>query len=295
MGNGAGRHAELAGKPIKSWEDLCQQGTGSKLVLVAVRRAGARTTILNQLALAVGADDAPDTLLARIGGREPQDESGLQAAALQDHLAGAVTRHPAAEKTGLDRAAGITRVGLGLVAPFVPGLAAAYGFLLVGLAVGTAGKVWDDSPAEQNGALARTARAVAATSARVPVVVIIDDADRINEDLALTLIENLAARHDGRVLVVAAVNPGGRLKRALTDRAWRGRIEGRIRVAEASPDMSYQARTALVREVCPQLPDAAVRRMARSTATFVDVFAVTAASSGVSPAGPERSWLDDCP
>jgi hypothetical protein len=54
-----------------------------------------------------------------------------------------------------------------------------------------------------------TACSVAATSMQVPTVVIVDDADWLDEGLAVTLIENLAARHDGHVLVVAAVDPGG--------------------------------------------------------------------------------------
>ena len=42
---------------------------------------------------------------------------------------------------------------------------------------------------DRYGALARTVRAVAATSAQVPVVVIIDDADCLDEGLAFTLID----------------------------------------------------------------------------------------------------------
>jgi len=329
MGNGAGRHAELAGQLIKSWEELYQQGIGSRVVLVAVPPGWGRTTVLNRLADAVGAEGAPVTLLARIGGRELPDDHGLHAAALQACLAGAVTRllpedskldraaaiaqiglgvgalfvpgmapgvgfvlaglavSAAADETVLERPAGITQLGLGVTGLFVPGMAAGVGFLLSGLAVGKAGTAWDATPAGQDGALARTARAVAATSVRVPVVVIIDDADKLDEGLALTLIENMAARHNGNVLTVAAVDPDSGLKKTLTDRAWQGRIEGRVRVAAASPDMSYQARTGLVREACPQLPDAAVRRIARATATFADVFAVTAAPGLADIAGGE--------
>ena len=157
------------------------------------------------------------------------------------------------------------------------GLAAAVGFLVAGVAVAAVGKAWDDSPAGQDGALARAARAVAETSVQVPAVVIIDDADWVDEGLAVTLIENLAARHDGHVLVVAAVGPGGSLQQALVSRARQGITEGLVHVADADPDMGYESRTDLVRELCPHLPDAAVRRIGRSTATFADVFAVASA------------------
>ena len=133
------------------------------------------------------------------------------------------------------------------------------------------------APAGQDGALARTARAVAETSVQVPAVVIIDDADWLDEGLAVTLIENLAARHDGHVLVVAAVDPGGSLQKALVSRARQGITEGLVHVADADPDMGYEPRADLVRELCPHLPDAAVRRIGRATATFADVFAVASA------------------
>ena len=168
-------------------------------------------------------------------------------------------------------------MGIGVGGLFVSGLAAAVGFLVAGVAVGAVGKAWDDSPAGQDGALARTARAVAETSVQVPAVVIVDDADCVDENLAVTLIENLAARHDGHVLVVAAVDPGSSLQRALVSRARQGITEGLVHVADADPDMGYESRTDLVRELCPQLPDAAVRRIGRATATFAEVFAVASA------------------
>jgi hypothetical protein len=217
------------------------------------------------------------TLIARISGQELPAGPGAQAAVLRDRLAEAGTRHRVAELLGLDRLGGITQIGLGVGALFVSGLAAAIGFLVVGVAVATAGKARDDSPAGQDGALARAARAVAETSVRVPAVVIVDDADWVDESLAVTLIENLAARHDGHVLVVTAVDPGGTLQQALVSRARQGITEGLVHVADADPDMGHKSRTGLVRELCPHLPGAAVRRIGRSTTTFAEVFAVASA------------------
>ena len=263
MGGGSGRHAELAGELVEWWEDLWQRGMTSRVVLVAVPPGWGRTTVLDRLAEAAGADDAPVTLIARINGRELPEQAGAQAAVLRDCLAEAGTRHPVAELLGLDRLGGITQMGLGVGGLFVSGLAAAVGFLVAGVAVAAAGKAWDDSPAGQDGALARAARAVAETSVQVPAVVIVDDADWVDEGLAVTLIENLAARHDGHVLVVAAVDPGGSLQQALVSRARQGITEGLVHVADADPDMGYESRADLVRELCPQLPGAAVRRIGR--------------------------------
>ena len=222
MQDGEGRHAELAGELIEWWEDLWQRGMTSRVVLVAVPPGWGRTTVLDRLAETAGGDDAPVTLIVRINGRELPGETGLQAAALRKCLAGAADPHRVAELLGMDRLGGSVQMGIGIGALFVSGPVAGVAFLLAGVAVGAAGKTWDDSPAGQDGAVARAARAVAAVSARVPVVVIIDDADCLDEGLALTMIENLAARQDGHVLVVAAVDPDGALKPALTARSRTG-------------------------------------------------------------------------
>jgi tetratricopeptide (TPR) repeat protein len=277
MQGGAGRHDELAGELIEWWEDLWQRGMTSRVVLVAVPPGWGRTAVLDRLAERAGGDDAPVTLIIRINGRELPDGIGLQAAALRECLAGAAYPHRVAELLGLDRLGGSVQVGIGIAGLFASGLAAGAGFLVAGLVVGAGGKAWDASPAGQDGAVARAARAVAATSARVPVVVIIDDADCLDESLALAMIGNLAARQDGHVLVVAAVAPDGALKPALTGRSRAGVAPGLVHVADADPDMGFGARSELTRTLRPGLPEAAVRRIARGTVTFKDVFAVAAA------------------
>jgi hypothetical protein len=291
---GSGRHAQLAGELIEWWEDLWQRGMTSRVVLVAVPPGWGRTTVLDRLAEAAGADDAPVTLIARINGRELPEGPGVQAAVLRDCLAEAAAPHRVAELLGLDRLGGVTQMGLGVggLGLFVSGLAAAVGFLVAGVAVGAVGKARDDSPAGQDGALARTARAVAETSVQVPTVVIVDDADCLEENLAVTLIENLTARHDNQVLVVAAVGPGSSLQRTLVSRARQGITEGLVYLADADPEMAYESRTDLVRELCPHLPDAAVRRIGRATATFAEVFAVASAPRlGEITAGEEEARL----
>jgi hypothetical protein len=277
MQGGAGRHAELVEELVEWWEDLWQRGMTSRVVLVAVPPGWGRSAVLDRLAEAANADDAPVTLIVRVNGRELPAGQGLQAAALRECLAQAADSHRVAELLGMDRLGGAVQMGIGIGGLFVSGLAAGVGFLLAGIAVAASGKAWDDSPGGQDGAVARAARATATVSVRVPVIVIIDDADCLDQDLAVALIENLAARHDGHVLTVAAVDAGSPLNAALVARSRMGITEGLVHVAEADPDMGLGARESLTRELCPRLPDAAVRRVARGTVTFTDVFAVSAA------------------
>lgn len=278
MHSGMGRHPALAGELAEWWEDLCQRGIGSRVVLVAVPSRWGRTTVLDSFAADIaGPGDGPVTLTARINGKLMPDEIGLQAAVLRECLASIGVRHRSAELLGLDRLGGTAQLGLGVGGLFVSGMAAGVSFLLAGFAIGAAGKAWDDSPAGQDGAVARAARSVAAVSASVPVVVIVDDADHLDQDLAITMIENLTARRGSQVLVVVAADPGGVLAMELRSRAWTARSERPVQTAEADPDMSFWSRLELTRDLCPQLPDAAIHRIATRTMTFADVFAIALA------------------
>jgi hypothetical protein len=143
------------------------------------------------------------------------------------------------------------------------------------LAATAAQNAWDASPAGQQGVLARAARAVAAVSAEVPVTVLVDDADKFDVGLMALMIDNLADRLDGQVLVVAAVHPGSALAAALRAPDRYG-LAGRVVRAEANPDMSAASRIALAHELLPGLPDIVIERIGQRTASFAEVFTIAA-------------------
>jgi hypothetical protein len=257
---------------------LWQAHTGSRVVLVPVPAGWGRSTVLARLAARITSrDDAPVTFIVRVNGQDLPSEPALQAQVLRACLSQTVSGHRLAALPGLDELSGQAALALGVGALFLSGPAAGVSFLLAGLAVNMAGRTWDVSPAGQDGALARTARAVAAVSVEVPVVVIIDDADCLDEGLAVTLVDDLTARYDSQVLIVAAVAPGSAVRAALTSRVRSGMTTGLVRTVEADPDMGYESRLQLARQLCPNLPDAATRRIARRTTTFADVFTVAGA------------------
>jgi hypothetical protein len=259
-----GRHEAAAGELTAWWEDLWQRHIGSRAVLLAVPEGWGRTTVLDRFAAVICQEEAPVPLVVRVSGRSLPDGLGVQALVLRDCLMEAGVRRRAAE--------------MGATSLFACGLTAAMSFLLAGVAT-TAVRAGDGSPAGENGAVARAARAAAAVSASAPVVVIIDDADSLEPGLAVTLIENLIDHQDSRVLVVAAVDPGSGLASALTSRARYGRTAGRVHRADADPRMGEKSRADLAGELCPRLPAAAARQIARRTRTFAEVFA--AARSGL--------------
>jgi hypothetical protein len=275
MGGWSRRQAAALEELAEWWEDVATAGIGSQAVLLAVPPPWGRSAVLGQFTAAVEAADAV-SLVVHITGTSPEDGPGVQAAVLRDRLAEAGKRHRVAELLGADQPAGAVQLGLATAGLLVSPLAAA-GLLLAGIGVGAANRIWDGGPAGQEGALARSARAVAAESAAVPVLVVIDEADQIDRELAVTLVENLIERHDGQVLVVVAADPGSGLVRALRSRARYGLTEGRVQQVDADPSMGYTARVELAAELCPGLPDLAARQIGRRTQTFADVFAVTSA------------------
>ena len=270
------RHAAALDELAEWWQDLARQEINSRTVLLPVPPRWGRTHLLNEFTAFVE-DDKALSIVVRISGAALPDGLGLQALELRKLFSEARVKHRIAELLGVDRLSSVTQLGLNVAGLFMSPLATLVGLLLAGVGVSAAGKEWDDSLAGQEGMVAKLARAVAAVSASVPVVVIIDDADRLEPELAVVLIENLIGRIDGHVLVVAAVNPGGNLMSALTSRATCGLTEGRVRTVDADPSMDYQARVDLAAELCPDLPSAATRRIGQRTRTFAEVFGVASA------------------
>jgi len=215
------RHAAALGELVEWWQDLARQDINSTAVLLPVPPRWGRTQLLNEFTGFVESDEAV-SIIVRVPGAGLPDGLGLQALALRDLFREARVRHRVSNLLGVDRLGGATQLTLNVAGLFASPLATLVGLLLAGVGVGAATRAWDDSLAGQEGLVGRLARAVAAVSVSVPVVVIIDDADRLEPNLAVVLVENLIGRHNGQVLVVAAVNPGGELMRALTSRARAG-------------------------------------------------------------------------
>jgi hypothetical protein len=267
------RHRAVLEELTEWWEDLRDLSTGSRVVLVAVPRRWGRSCVLEEFCGVIEDRDGPLTF--PISGTPPAGRAA-QAEELSTALTTAELGERAAELFGLDTTAGKAQLGLGIGGLFASGLAAAVPLLLTSLALTAAKNAWDASPSGQQGAVARAARAVAAVSVAAPVLVTVDDAELWDLGLAVSMIENLAGRHDGQVLLVATVTPGSDLEAELLSPA-RYELLGRVHEADADPDMSYGARAALAREAGPELPDAAVERIAGRTRDFAEVFAVCGA------------------
>jgi hypothetical protein len=269
------RQKAAAAELAQWWEGIRDGDGGAHVVLLAGPAGWGRTTVLDQLPEIVSRADAP-TVVVRINGRSLPVDPGLQAPALRDGLlTGEVRRQATALlfRSGLRKTARLSAGSL-----LRSGMAGTVSLLLVGLAAAAAGAVADDGAASEDGVAARAARVVAAVSASVPALVVIDDADDLDPALAVAIIENLIDHRDSQILVVAAVDLGSDLAAALTARARHGRTAGRVHRAEADPRMGSRSRAELAAELSPHLTAAEVQQLARQTRTFAEIF--TAARSG---------------
>jgi len=255
------------------WDGIRHGGIGSHAVLLAGPPGWGRSTVLDQLPVIIGRAEAPINLLVRINGGSLPDGPGLQAQALRDSLLGPEVRRQAAALLCRSRQRGITRRGTDSL--LTSGMTGTISVVLAALTAATVGRAADDSPAGENGLVARAARVVAAVSASAPTLVVIDDADCVEPGLAVTMIENLIDHYDSHVLVVAAVDLGSDLTAALTSRARYGPTTGRVHRAAVDPRMGSRSRAELAGELSPHLTPAEAQQLARQALTFGEIFAAT--------------------
>lgn len=268
-----GRQKAAAEELAHWWEGIRRGGIGSHAVLLAGPEGWGRSTVLDQLSAGVSGADAQASVVVRINGRSLPGEPGLQSAALRDGLLAAEVRRQAAALLCRGRLLSAARPATSSL--LMSAMAGTISLLLAGIAAAIAGDAVGGCPASEDGAAARAARAVAAVSASVPALVVIDDADYLKPGLAVTVIENLIDHHDSRVLVIAAVDLGSDLAAALTSRARYGRTAGRVHRAGADPRMGRRSRAELAEELCPHLTAAEAEKLAQQTRTFAEIFAAS--------------------
>jgi hypothetical protein len=264
------RQQAAAAELSQWWDGIRQGGVGSHAVLLAGPAGWGRTTVLDQLPQLIRAANSP-VLEVRINGKSLPDEPSRQAAVVRESLLGADVRQQAAALLYRSRLRGPSRLGTDRL--LRSGIAGTISLVLAGLTAAAAGNVADEDPTSENGAAARAARVVAAVSASVPTLVIIDDADELATGLAVTVIENLIGDRHSQVLVAAAVDPGSDVATALVSRARYGPTAGRVHRAGTDPRMGSHSRAELAGELAPHLTEAQVRKLAYQTRTFAEIFA----------------------
>ena len=294
MGVRSARQQAVLEELAEWWEDVSEAGIGSRVVLVEVPPGWGATTVLREFGAMVADPDAPVAISVNVD-KVPLAGRAVEAKALSEALLAPLGRSRLAHWSGLDTAAGKAGLALGVGGLFVAGMPAQLSLLLAPYGATAAQNAWDARPAGQQGVLARAARAVAGASADVPVTVLLDDADRFDPGLATLMIDNLASRRDGQVLVVVAVRSGSELAAAVRSPDRYG-LAGRVVTAEADPDMSAASRSALARELRPGLPDTAIERIGQRTASFAEVFTVAAEeklTDAISADGPSAVHIVD--
>jgi hypothetical protein len=291
-------HEEAAGELREWWEDLWQRRIGSQVVVLKTPGGWGHARVLDRFAEDVDIADGPVTIVIRIVGGELPDGPGLQAAEVRGRLVSEPLWRRAAELLDVDSAGGRAELAVEISGLLIPAgallLANRVAVMLRKLserrAAGEGGGADSAATAAQIEAVARAARAVASMSRQVPVVVLIEDAERVDVDLAASLLENLMFRGDGQVLAVVTAAPGSRLTAILRTGSRVG-LAGRVHAMDVDTDMSFPARAALARYLSPVLPEPVLRRIGERTGTFDDVLRVTG-SQRLAEIGPADDPTD---
>jgi hypothetical protein len=284
-----GRHEEAAAELREWWEDLWQQGIGSQLVVLKAPPGWGQHRVLECFASDIRTADSPFTVVIPVHGRELSDGVGLQAEEVRRRLVSQAIWREVAELLDVDSPAGqielaveVSELALEVAKLLAPpvGVPLAVTRVVITLrklyerrSTRTAGTTNPEATRRGIAVVARTARALARVSKQLPVVLLIDEAERIEVNLALALLENLMFRWDGKVLAVVATAPDSKLAEVLRD-GDRVRLAGRVHTLGVDTDMSNAARSALAKSLHPALPEPIIKRIGDRTGTFDEVFRV---------------------
>lgn len=236
-----------------------------------------RSELLEVFVSIVDTGDSSASVVAAVGGRNAPEGFAEQAAWLESLVHGGPVSDTVTRILGLDRPTGglgrlIDAVGAwGMVVGKPAGLATLGVRLgLDYLAFKAAGK--DTRVIET---VRRLGALLASISVeRVPVVVVVDDADLIDVRLIEAFLVALLEPVGGRVLVVAAARQSSAVyKRLIRDDRF-GPTAKRFSLLDGDFGMGEQDRRALVEELLPAWGVEATDRLVKRTVTFGDIYRV---------------------
>ena len=133
----------------------------------------------------------------------------------------------------------------------------------------------DHVQAGQLDAVSRVAAGVARYASSLPVLLVIEHADRLDPRLVQRFVSRLVYAEQARILAVIQAPSESEIVALLTRGDRFGRMAERV-VAVGVEDMTEPARRRLVRSLRPEWPEDVVGRLAERLATFADVERVVA-------------------
>ncbi|MEA2704149.1 MAG: hypothetical protein QOD63_2094 [Actinomycetota bacterium] len=283
---------------VEWWEDLHDCSTGSQLVSLVVPPGWGRTTVLDELAERIDADESRLGTVVRLAGRDAPDGLAMQVAWLTSEFE---DRLPQAWRAlGLDRSEGVVEAGLGLLGllGLVAGLPGLVAGLPASLFLKVVVSVRDRAEEGQLATVARLAHGLANYSQSLPLAVLIDDAEILDPRLVARLVFAILDDVHSNALVVAATAPGAAVLARFDPPEPYGPRWERIGYLDVDPTMDEPARRRLVEAMAPAWPPPAVDRLASRAKSYSDVWVVLglAAAADVAGAGgddEQRTLIDE--
>ncbi len=268
-----GVHGPVVAELLEWFEDIAD-GLTSFAVLVPADEGWGRSALLAELRREITAREAVPAAVVTIEGANLGADAAIQAAEIGALFGSAHLTSRAAEILGVSSLSGmidraIAVAGVAVTVNPLLGLALAVG-------LGAAGKLREGTKAGVLDKVHRSAESVSRVSRDVPVVVLIDDLDRLDLDVATTLIETLIDRYDGHVLITATAPPNSPIIKHLLRTERYGPAKERVLAATFDPGQHRSARFDLARELLPDQPVEVAEHFARRTDTYGALFDVLA-------------------
>jgi tetratricopeptide (TPR) repeat protein len=266
-------HDAALGEFIEYWEDMHDAETGSRALLLLASPRWGRRRVLDAFSQHVERDDLRLGAVIRIPGYALHDSLAVQVSTLTQRVVDTRLYGQTAEEFGVDTLGGVIERLLG-VASLVVSLPVTAAMLLASVGLSVLGKSRDFSRSGPLAKSRRLASRIARVSSSLVTVVVVDDLDRIDPELAVIFVRCLLERPDGRVLVAASLEPESDVARLLLSIDSLGMVRERIRTVDVPAAMGPVERRDLADDLLGRVPVGIRERVAERSQTFADVFAV---------------------
>jgi tetratricopeptide (TPR) repeat protein len=272
-------HDEILEELVEWFEDVAggggSGGVGARCVVLPVPSGWGRSTLMSRLERHISQQQITEALVCRIDGGEARGSLPVQARWLCQKLEEVAGADRLRRVLGVDTTTG--KFDAGVTAVDAAGLIGGRSLMLANL-VKTLGLnalgLREDAEAKQCVKdVERMARRVSSASVRrMPVVVLIDNAEEIDERLLDRAVSEIIGPAPSRSLVIVACDPSSTQIDVLTPSERFGPVAGRFHRLAVDAGMGFDERMILVSELAPSWPPEAREHLASRSRDFATVF-----------------------
>ena len=274
-----GTHEDVLAELVEWFEDIAGDGgsggVGARCLVLPVPSGWGRSTLLSRFEQHISQQGSMEARVCRIDGAKAHGSLPVQARWLCQELEEVAGGDRLRRVLGVDTPMG--QFDAGVTAADAAGLIGGRPLMLASLVktlgLNVLGLREDDETKQCLADAARVARRVSSASVRrMPVVVLIDDGEEIDEQLLDRAASEIVGPAPSRCLVVVACDPLSTQVDMLMHRERFGPAVGRFHRLDVDACMGFDERMVLVSELAPSWPPEARERLASRSRDLTTVF-----------------------